>query len=334
MPVRILDQEEVTALLGMRECMGVMEEAFRALARGGALQPLRTVLQVPGGRGAFGVMPSHLDPPDALGVKAITVFPGNQGSEYDSHQGVVLVFETAHGRLTGILDASSITAIRTAAVSGVATRLLARPDASRIAILGTGVQAETHLDAMLVARRVEAVTVWGRSEANAARFAARARARYAGLRVDPHPDVASAVRGADVVCTVTASREPILEGRWLAPGVHVNAVGASQPGARELDGDAVARAALFVDRRESALAESDDVLIPLREGRFGPEHVRGELGELLEGRVPGRTSRDDVTLFKSLGLAIEDLAAAHYVLREAEHEGIGVTLELGGVRED
>jgi ornithine cyclodeaminase len=334
MPVRILDQEQVTSLLGMRECIGVMEDAFRALGSGGAVQPLRSVLLVPGGVGAFGVMPAYLAPPGALGVKAITVFPGNEGTEYDSHQGVVLVFEPVNGTLTGILDASSITAIRTAAVSGLATRLLARPDAGHLAILGSGVQADTHLDAMLVARPIQQVSVWSRTPEHAGRFAARARARYAGLRVEPHPDVESAVGRADIICTVTSAREPVLRGAWLAPGAHVNAVGASQPGARELDSDAVTNASLYVDRRESALTESDDVLAPLREARFGPDHIRGELGDLLTGRAEGRQARGEITVFKSLGLAIEDLAAAHYVVGEAQRRGIGLVVDLGGVREE
>lgn len=332
MPVRLLDQEQVTALLGMRECMGVMEDALRAMARGGAVLPLRTMLRIPGDRGVFGVMPSYLDPPDAIGLKAITVFPGNEGTRHDSHQGVVLLFEARHGSLAAILDAASVTAIRTAAVSGVATRLLAREGAAELAILGSGVQADTHLDAVMVARPVSAVRVWSRSPANAARFVARARARYAGLKVDAVADAATAVRGAGVVCTVTAAREPVLRGEWLAPGTHVNAVGASLPTARELDSDAVARARLYVDRRESTLAESGDFRVPRDEGRFDDGHIVGELGELLEGRVPGRGSPAEITLFKSLGLAIEDLAAAHYVVGEAERQGIGMVVELGGLR--
>jgi len=334
MPVRLLDQEQVTALLGMRECMGAMEEALRALANGGAVMPLRTVLQLPGGRGAFGAMPAHLDPPDAIGLKAITVFPGNEGTAYDSHQGVVLLFEATHGSLVAVLDASSITGIRTAAVSGVATRLLARADAGVLAMIGSGVQADTHLDAMMVARPISQVRVASRQPANAARFVARSRARYAGLKVEAVPTVEEAVRGAEIVCTVTSSREPVLQGAWLAPGCHVNAVGASLKSARELDSDAVAMAKLFVDRRESTLAESGDFLVPRSEGRFGDDHIRGELGELLEGRVAGRERDDEITLFKSLGLAIEDVAAAHFVLREAERFGVGSVVELGGMREE
>jgi ornithine cyclodeaminase len=334
MPVRLLDQEQVTALLDMRECMAVMEQALRTMAHGGAVMPLRTMLRLPDGRGIFGVMPSYLEPPDAIGLKAISVFPGNEGTRYDSHQGVVLIFEATHGSLAGILDASSITAIRTAAVSGVATRLLARPDAGDLGLLGSGVQADTHLDAMMVARPLRSVRVWSRSADNASRFVARARARYAGLKVEAARNAESAVRDADLVCTVTASREPVLQGAWLADGAHVNAVGASLPSARELDSDAVARARLFVDRRESTLAESGDFLIPKGEGRFDDSHIQGELGDLLLERVPGRRTAGDVTLFKSLGLAIEDLAAGHFVLAEAERAGVGMVVELGGLREE
>lgn len=332
MPVRLIDQEQVTALLGMPDAMAVVADALRAMAEGGAVLPLRTMLRVPGGRGVFGVMPSHLDPPDAIGLKAITVFPGNEGTRFDSHQGVVLLFEAAHGSLVAILDASSITAIRTAAASGVATQLLAREDAEVLAILGTGVQADTHLDAMRVARPIRVVRAWSRSPDNVSRFVTRMRARYPELDVQGALTAEQAVAGADVVCTVTASHQPVLRGAWLGPGAHVNAVGASLPTARELDSDAVARARLFVDRRESTLNESGDFLIPRNEGRFGDDHIRGEIGDLLLGRVPGRESPDDITLFKSLGIAIEDLAAGHYVLAEAERRGVGLVVELGGLR--
>ena len=331
MPVRILSQTQVTQLLPMADCVDLMEETLKTLSRGGAILPLRTMLRLPEGRGIFGSMPSYLNPPDAIGLKAITVMPGNEGTRYDSHQGVVLLFEAKHGSLEAILDASSITAIRTAAVSGVATRALARADAGDLAILGSGVQAQTHLDAMAVARPLRRVRVWSRTRANAEAFRAEALKRHScPISVCETPEAALA--GADLICTVTGSREPVVHRPWLTAGAHLNLVGSSVAAAREADSDTVAAALVYCDRRESLLAESGDFLIPKAEGRFGDDHLVGELGDLLEGKVPGRRSPTDLTLFKSLGLAIEDLASAHLVARRALAQGIGTVIEIGGLR--
>ena len=331
MPVLIVNETEVRRLLPMAECLGVMEQALAALARGEALLPLRQVLMLPGGAGAFAAMPAHLSEPACMGLKVISVFPGNHGTELDSHQGAVLLFETERGRLLAIMDASSITAIRTAAVSGVATRLLARPEASTLALLGSGVQAATHLEAVALVRPLQHVRVWSRDAAHAARLATAARARHA-FEITVAATAREAVVGADIVCTVTSSRTPVLEGEWLAPGAHVNAVGASLAATRELDTAAVARARVYVDRRESAAHEAGDLLIPRAEGAIGDDHVRGEIGEVIVGGQPGRRSPDEITLFKSLGLAVEDVAAAHHVFARARETGAGTWVELGGGR--
>ena len=332
MKVLIVSQPEVALLLPMQECMSAMAEALETLARGEAILPLRQVLLLPGGIGAFAVMPAYLGSPRAIGVKAITVFPGNHGTEYDSHQGAVLLFESERGRLLAIMDASSITAIRTAAVSGVATRLLAREDAGDLAILGTGVQARTHLEAMLLARRIRRVRVFSRDPDQVRVFAERAAKRH-GIAVEAAPRARDAVAGADIICTTTSSGEPVLLGEWIAPGAHVNAVGASLPTARELDTAAVVRSRLFVDRRESALNEAGDFLVPRREGAIGDDHIRAEIGEVLLGSRPGRQSPDEITLFKSLGLAIEDVASAHLIHANALKVGVGTWVELGGARD-
>jgi alanine dehydrogenase len=332
MKILILDQASVRRFLPMAECITIMEEALSSLARGDALLPLRLGLLLPGGKGVFAVMPAHLSSPPAVGVKVITVFPGNHGTTLDSHQGAVLLFETEQGRLLAVLDASSITAIRTAAVSGLATRALARTDANRLALLGTGVQAATHLDAIAAVRPLRQVRVWSRDPAHAAAFVAAARSRHA-LDIAAAATAREAVEGADIVCTVTSSREPVLEGAWLAAGTHVNAVGASVRTARELDSAAVARARVFVDRRESAAHEAGDLLVPLAEGAIGADHIQGELGEVLIGRVPGRRGPDEVTLFKSLGLAVEDVAAAHFIYTRAREADAGTWVELGGGRD-
>jgi ornithine cyclodeaminase/alanine dehydrogenase-like protein (mu-crystallin family) len=332
MQVLIVNQTEVPRLLPMEACMEAMAEALRSVSRGESLLPLRQVIMLPGNAGAFGSMPAYLGSPPAIGLKSITVFPGNHGTELDSHQGAVLLFETKRGSLQAVMDASSITAIRTAAVSGVATRLLARADAGDLALLGTGVQALTHLEAMSHARRLRRVRAWSRSPEHVRAFTQRAQ-RSLGLEVEAAGSAREAVRGADLVCTVTSSREPVLEGDWLSPGAHVNAVGASLAAARELDTAAVVRASLFVDRRESALNEAGDFLIPRREGAIDDGHIRAELGELLLGSRPGRQSDSEITVFKSLGLAVEDVAAARLIYDNAVKTEAGTRVELGGARD-
>jgi ornithine cyclodeaminase/alanine dehydrogenase-like protein (mu-crystallin family) len=333
MKVLMINQTEVRQLLPMAECVDVMAEALKTLARGDAILPLRPILWLPERVGALGMMPAYLGDIQAMGLKVITVFPGNLGTQYDSHMGAVLLFETQHGQLLAIMDASEITAIRTAAVSGVATRLLAREDAQTLAILGSGVQARSHLAAMLVARKIKQVRVWSRDPASAQRFAEREAQRH-GIPVETAATVQAAVDGADIICTTTSSPQPILNGDWLTPGTHINAVGSSVPHTRELDTAAMAKSRLFVDRRESTLNEAGDFLMPKREGVITDSHILGEIGEILLGKVEGRRSPDDITLFKSLGLAIEDVAAANYIYKKAMAAGVGIAVELGGERHD
>jgi ornithine cyclodeaminase len=251
---------------------------------------------LPDRSGLIGLMPAYLGAPQTLGLKVVTVMPGNHGTEFESHQGAVMIFETRHGAPLAIVDASTITGIRTAAVSGAATRALSRSDAGDLAILGSGVQAVSHLDAMKAVRPLRRVRVWSRDAGNARTFAERESRRH-GLVIEVAASPRAAVEGADLVCTTTASKEPVLEGDWLARGVHINAVGACFANARELDTRAVVQSRLFVDRRESALNEAGDFLIPKREGALGDDHILGELGEVFLGTVPGRRSPDDVTLF-------------------------------------
>jgi ornithine cyclodeaminase len=324
MNVLVLSYTDVVRLLTMEACIEVMADALRTTSRGGAVLPLRSVVWMPDRTGMIGLMPGFLDPPTSLGLKVVSIFPGNHGTGFDSHQGVVMLFDTRHGSPRAIIDASSITAIRTAAVSGVATRALARDDAGDLAILGSGVQAQTHLAAMRAVRKIRRVRVWSRTLANAQRFADKC-----SLPVEVMTTARAAVEGADLVCTTTASREPVLEGAWLRPGAHVNAVGACFAATREVDTAAVARSRLIVDRKESTLNESGDFLLAKKDGAIGDDHIVGELGDLLLGRLVGRRNPDEVTLFKSLGIAIEDLAAAHYVYSQAVARGGGVSVPLG-----
>ena len=333
MGVRIINDEAVRKFLPMAECIDAMEKALATLTRGKAVQPLRSLIWQPDRAGLLGMMPGWLGEPQALGIKVVTIFPGNHGTALDSHQGVVLLFDTTVGRLLAVIDATEITAIRTAAVSAVATRHLAAPDACDLAILGSGTQAQTHLEAMLCVRQITRVRVWSRKPQHAERFAA-AESRRWNREVAAAPTARDAVRDADIICTTTSASEPVLEGAWIAPGAHVNAVGACLATTRELDTEAVRQARLFVDRRESALNEAGDFLIPRAQGAIDLEHIVGELGDVVTGRVPARVSPDDRTLFKSLGLAIEDLAAAHLVYAKARNTDTVPLLAIGGRRRE
>ncbi len=332
MDVLVLGAKQVARLLPMSECVDVMHDTFVALARGEAMQPLRSIAWFPDRRGALGLMPGALQNPDVAGVKIVSVFPGNADTPYESHQGAVLLFEKKHGCLLAVVDAGEITAIRTAAASGAATRVLALDDAGDLALLGTGTQARSHLDAMRSVRTLRRVRVWDRQHDKAERFA-DVHAKRCGLRIEAVSSVRDAVDGADLVCTTTGASEPILEGGWLAPGAHVNAVGACFPSARELDTEAVKRARVFVDCRESAMHEAGDLLIPIREGALDASHLQGEIGDVLLDRVEGRTGPHDVTLFKSLGIAIEDVAAVEHVYRKARDANVGTRVEIGELRE-
>jgi ornithine cyclodeaminase/alanine dehydrogenase-like protein (mu-crystallin family) len=331
--VLIVNQNEVPRLLPVRECVDVMARAFAGLARGEATLPLRQILWLPERAGALGLMPAHLSGLGAVGLKAVTFFPRNEGTELDSHQGAVLVFETGRGRLLAIIDATSLTAIRTAAVSGLATRLLAKPEAGDLAMVGSGVEARTHLEAMLAVRKLRRVRVASLSAARARAFAERESARH-GIPIEACATVEDAVRGADIVCTVTSAREPVLRGEWLSPGAHVNAVGSSIATARELDSQTVARSSFFVDHVGAALAEAGDFLIPLGNGEIEQSHLRGDLGQLVVGEIPGRTSASELTVFKSVGLAIEDVASAHHIYTRARATGAGQWVGLGGGRDE
>ena len=338
MPTLLLTDKDVRTLLPMPECIEIMDAALRSVSAGESTLPLRTVIRLNGTPNAFGSMPAIYGsgPEASIGAKIITVFPGNDATPFDSHIGVVLLFDAAQGTLLAIADASSITAIRTSAVSGLATRILSNPDSRELAVLGAGVLARPHIDAVRAVRPIERVRVWSRSRVRAEALRTRlvATEDYSDkLEIVVCDSARDAVRNADVVCTITSARTPILEGGWLSPGTHVNAVGASLSTARELDTYAVQRALLFVDRRESTLAEAGDFLIPRAEGAITDTHIRGELGELSLRTILGRTSRSDITLFKSLGLAVEDVAALRHVYERARETGAGMSVELGGMRD-
>jgi ornithine cyclodeaminase/alanine dehydrogenase-like protein (mu-crystallin family) len=318
MAILVLNQEEVEQLLDMEGCIEAMAEALASLARGEVHVPLRAVVRPPGEDTFIGLMPAHRAGGSPLySLKTVCVFPDNPQRGLDAHQGTVTLFDGETGQTRAVMNASAITAIRTAAVSAVATRLLAREDARELGILGAGVQARSHLEALRLVRDFDRVRIFSPTAAHA-----EALAKETGTEaVDTAEE---AVRGADVVVTATSSVDPVLRREWLEPGAHVNVVGGRPPTMRELDVATVADSAFYVDRRESAENEAYDYRDALESGAIGPGHIRGEIGEVLIGAVPGRTSPEELTVFRSLGLAVEDLAAAEYVVRRARESGVGV----------
>jgi ornithine cyclodeaminase/alanine dehydrogenase-like protein (mu-crystallin family) len=317
--VLVLAYDDVARLLPMEECIEVMEEALAGLARGEMAMPLRFVFSPPGADGLMGLMPSYRGGErPAYALKAINVIPDNPRLRgLDAHQGGVLLSDGESGEPVAFLNASAITEIRTAAVSAVATRALAREDSRELAILGAGVQARSHLEAMRAVCELERVRIYSPT-AEHARLLAEEGAAEAVASAE------EAVRDADVVVTATNSPEPVLLREWLKPGAHVNAVGGRPPVMKELDSATIAGSAFFVDRRESAEREAGDYLAALEEGAIDSNHIRAELGEVLIGAKPGREEPNELTVFRSLGLAIEDLAAADHVVRRARAEGAGV----------
>ncbi len=323
--VLILSHDDVTAALPPDACADAMAEVLAAHARGEAQMPLRSVVRFEGAAGFMGLMPAWRGGEEPVfALKTLCLMPGNPARGLDTHQGTVTLFDGATGVPRAILDASAVTAVRTAAVSAVATRTLARDDARVLAILGAGVQGKAHLQALVGVREFEEVRVYSPTEAHARALAAAGDglARVVSSAED-------AVRGADVVVTATSAREPVLRRDWLEAGAHVNAVGASTPSVRELDVDTVAACALFCDSRESLRNEAGEYRLALEQGAIpGENHVRGELGEVLAGSTPGRVHADELTVFRSLGLAIEDLAAAECAVARARRMRIGTEVEL------
>jgi ornithine cyclodeaminase len=315
----MLSAADVHAVLGYAECAEAMRGALVALAAGGAQQPLRTVFQPAGAAGLVALMPAYLAEDGgaaAYGVKALCITPGNPAAGLDTHQGVVLLSDGRTGEPLAILSASAVTEIRTAAVSVIATELLARPGAATLAVIGAGVQARAHMLALDQARPITEIRVASRDAESADRLAASMRGQT-NASVRACPSARDAVTGADIIVTATSSATPVLHCDWIAPGTHINAVGACLPQVRELDTATVAAAILFADRRDSLLAESGDYRLAAADGAVGPERIRGELGEVLLGIAAGRLTPGEITIFESLGLAVEDLAAAALAYRKA-----------------
>lgn len=299
--IRFLDEAAVRRLLSLEELIPAVAQGLAALSRGQVVQPVRVVLPVSEHHGFFGLMPAYSG---SLGAKLVTFYPNNRG--VPTHHALIVLFDPETGAPSAVMDGRLITELRTAAASAVATQALARPDATTLAILGSGVQATSHLEALRLVRPIGEVRVW--SPHNARAFAAL-------HQVTAAPSAEAAVRGADIIVVATSSTSPVLEGRWISAGAHINAIGATRPNWRELDDEVLARSRLFVDSREASRQESGDVIASGR--------IDAEIGEIVAGTAQGRGSRDEITLFKSVGVAVEDLVSAELVYQRA-------VLERGG----
>ena len=335
--ILFLSAADVRVLLPVHDCINVMASAFVAMTERRATMPNRGSLSLGDDGESMLLMPATFRETihdgaggegghhGWFGAKVLSVIPQNASSGRDSIQGVIVLFERQYGSTVAVIDAGAVTAIRTAAVSAVATRLLARPDATRLALIGSGVQAVSHLAAMLAIRPLRELRVWSR---NADRCAALAQAAEAEFGIDARvgSSARDAVENADIICTVTSASAPVIESAWIAPGTHINAVGAHRPTERELDSDTIRRASVFVDHLPAALAEAGDVLVPIAEGSVTRAHVRGDLSDLLCGRIIGRAADDDVTVFKSVGIAVTDIAAAAHAYEQAAAAGLGTTV--------
>lgn len=318
---------DLRRILTYPACIEVVRKAMVETSRRNVSLPLRHGMPLPNGRGMFGMMYGYLGRPESFGIKLVSLFPGNVPAGLSSHMGLVILYEAEHGKPVAIMDGSAVTAIRTAAASAVATDALARRDAATLAILGTGEQAESHLHAIAVVRNLSKVRIWGRNPEHVKHFIA-AHGKDIQTTMEPADNVATAIADAEIVCAVTSSPTPILFGRDVRPGTHVNLVGSSFPDRAEADTELVVKSRYFIDYRESTLAQAGEFLKAKAEGAVTDGHIVGEIGQVLAGNVTGRQSAAEITVYKSLGIAAQDLAAANYVLARAEQDGVGQLVNL------
>jgi ornithine cyclodeaminase len=328
MEIRILTAQEVRSALPMAEAIDAVKEAYRQFSSGQATVPLRTRLEVPryGGMALF--MPASLGSGE-MGVKIVSVYPGNVERELPTIHALVVVLDSASGRPLALLEGGSLTALRTGAASGAATDILARADSRSVAIFGSGAQARTQLEAICTVRAIERVWIYSLDVPGAEAMVREMRGRAPvpkALSIVQSPS--DAIKDADIVCTATVSSTPVFEGRQLRPGTHVNAIGSYTPEMQEIDAETVLRSLVVVDSREAVLAETGDLLVPIRRGLITPHWIHAELGEIIAGREPGRTSPGQVTVFKSVGLAVQDALAAGRALARAETQGLGQVIQL------
>jgi alanine dehydrogenase len=323
----LLSESDVRQLLPMPDLIDAMEAALIAFSAGHVQQPLRTVLEVGQRKSFFGVMPAFLPESEALGTKLVTVFGDNAAAGLPTHLATIVLLDSSTGQLLAIMDGRYITEARTAAVSAVSVKHLTPAGAGVLALIGSGVQARSHLLAIGHVRRLREVRVWSPNAERLGRFA-RDMQPHCSAPIQPASSAGEAVDGADIIALVSAAREPVVGSDRVADGAHVCAVGACRPDQREMDTPLVGRARVFVDSRTAAFAEAGDIVLPIQEGAFDARHIAGELGELAAGRVAGRQHPGQVTIFKSLGMAVEDVAAAHLAFTRAAERGLGRGLLL------
>ena len=315
-----LSEADVRGVLSMARLIDSIEAAVVAFSAGRVTQPVRTVLEAPGG--FFGSMPAYIGSTPAMGAKLVTVFHGNTGRGLPTHLATIVLLDPTTGELLAVMDGRFITEARTGAASAVAVRYLARQDASVLAIIGSGVQARSHLEALTLVRKFADIRCWSPTEANVRRFVSES----SGFPIRAMASAEGAVRGADVIALVTASNAPAIQDAWVKPGACVISVGACRPNQREMDPALVARARLVVDSRAAALKESGDLVQGIREGWFGEDHIAAELGEVAADPKLGRADPEQVTIFKSLGMAVEDVAAAALAYRRATEQAKGAAI--------
>ncbi|PAB57026.1 ornithine cyclodeaminase family protein [Anaeromicrobium sediminis] len=314
--MRIINEETVRKYLTMSAGIRVMEDTLKALSNEDVVQKLRMSIHLEENN-IFGLMPSYLKYKNVFGAKVISVFPENKKRFLPSHQGIVVLFENTSGQLVAIVDGEGITAVRTAAVSAVATRALSREDSEILTIMGTGVQAKSHIEAILLVRPIKKIKIWDYKVDYAEAFVETLRSEL-DLEIEYYKSAKDALSESDIVCTVTSARTPIIKREWLKTGVHINAVGSCTPDAREIDSETMRDCTLFVDSLESATHEAGDYLIPLKEGIIKEGHIKAEIGHVLTQKKAGRTSDEEITLFEALGLSIEDIAAAYYIYEKVQ----------------
>lgn len=322
----ILNKDEVAKLLPMRTAIDLVKEAMIETSKGRATLPLRQAMPL-GEVNKLGIMPGAMESPDCFGVKLISLYPDNPASGRSSHLGLMVLFEKEFGTPIAIMDAGVITAIRTAAASAVATRVLSGEKAQVLAVIGTGEQAEYHVQSMLAVRDINELRIVGRNVVRATELVDRIKGTY-DLTIQVGANVQEAVDGADIVCTVTSARDTVLRGEWVQAGSHINAVGASVPSMREIDENLLVKSSLFVDYRPSAFAQAGDIIRAIESGAITDSHIIGEIGEVLSGNVRGRKNAEEITLYRSLGIAAQDLICAHYVMTQAKAGGIGVSASI------
>jgi ornithine cyclodeaminase/alanine dehydrogenase-like protein (mu-crystallin family) len=319
--VIVLTASDVERLLPLATAIPLMRDAMRQVSAGDTVLPLRQFMAVPGGTGKLAVMPGYVAEPASFGVKIVSKFPRAPGDRHGTHVGAVLIFGAADGLPLALIDGATLTAIRTAATSAMATDVLARTDVGTLLVIGCGEQAHRHIDALREVRALERVMVWGRDRSRAADLADKTGGIVA-------VDLDAAVAAADVICTTTSAVTPILHGATLRPGTHVNLVGSAVATSAEADSEVVRRSRFFVDARPAALAAAGELLDAIASGVVDEDHIAGEIGEVLLGRVSGRQSADEITVYKSLGVTAQDLVAAHAIWRRAVVSGAGTKIDL------